>query len=370
MSISRTLPRTFLNGTAVAEDAQIFAVPGLRSAQRWAPMDWPLAQLWRVGLPGSLAMLLSVVLVSPVPARDIHVNNLAGNDLLDGRSPNQTANRTGPVRTIGRALQLASQGDRIVLAATDEPYREALSLSTGRQWGTGFRPFTIDGQGAILDGTTPIENRCWTHYRGDVFRCRPERLTYQQLHLNGKPAERRHVETGARRLPQLDPLQWMLWRGDVYFRCEKGKLPRDYDLRLTGRDVGITLYHVRHVRIHNLVVQGFRLDGINAHDGVYHCTLENVVCRGNGRSGVSVGGASRAQLVGSLVGDNGHVQVRVEGLGELKVEASDVLDNTAPPFEVSGGELVVDGKPITDQPEAEQSPDEVPSPEADPQQPL
>ena len=37
--------------------------------------------------------------------------------------------------------------------------------------------------------------------------------------------------------------------------------------------VGVTLYEVRHVIVRDLVIQGFQLDGVNAHDGVRETTL-------------------------------------------------------------------------------------------------
>ena len=59
--------------------------------------------------------------------------------------------------------------------------------------------------------------------------------------------------------------------------------------------MGITLYEVRNVVIRDLIVQGFQLDGINAHDGVFDALLKKVTCRGNARSGICVGGASRVR---------------------------------------------------------------------------
>ena len=46
--------------------------------------------------------------------------------------------------------------------------------------------------------------------------------------------------------------------------------------------VGVTLYEVRHVIVRDLVIQGFQLDGVNAHDGVRETTLSALNCRGKG----------------------------------------------------------------------------------------
>ena len=81
----------------------------------------------------------------------------------------------------------------------------------------------------------------------------------------------------------------------------------------TGHRVGITLYDVRQVVIHDLVVQDFQLDGINAHDNAVECALSKVTCQGNGRSGISVGGASKLEVVDCTSLRNGKVQLRTEG---------------------------------------------------------
>jgi hypothetical protein len=91
-----------------------------------------------------------------------------------------------------------------------------------------------------------------------------------------------------------------------------------------------------------LIVQGFQLDGINAHDGVFGATLLRVTCRGNARSGISVGGACQVRIEASLIGNNGTAQLRTEGKSHTHMVACDLLDNTAPPIVREGGEVIVD----------------------------
>lgn len=283
--------------------------------------------------------LLVFAAASLAAARDIYVNNVAGDDFLEGERP-MPHPAGGPVRTIGRALELVLPGDRIVLANTGEPYREAVCLSDTLHHGDPLRPLVIDGAGATLDGSRPIATESWQHVSGDVFRCRPYRPTYQQLFLSGKPLRRKPVATGSENRPELDPLEWCLHEGLIYFRVEKDRLPADYDLACAYHPAGITLYHVHDVLIRNLVVQGYQLDGINAHDGARRCRAEGVTLRGNGRSGLAVAGCSHFDLVGSLVGDNGAAQVYVEALGHARIEQSSLLDNTAPPVVQKGGRVV------------------------------
>ncbi|HXT60579.1 MAG TPA: right-handed parallel beta-helix repeat-containing protein [Pirellulales bacterium] len=288
----------------------------------------------------------SCMLLAPIPAsaRDLFVNNASGDDLHDGAQAATTA-FGGPLRTLRRALELVLPGDRIVLAKTDEPYRESISLSTASQCGNQLGPLVIDGQGAVLDGTVPVGEREWESVRGPVFRFRPAKSSYQQLFLAGKPAVERALEPRSHKLPELAPLEWFRRDAEIYFRVEPDKLPGDYPLSYSGLQTGITLYHVHDVVIMDLIVQGFRLDGINVNDGVRNCQLIDVTCRGNGRSGVTVAGSSHARLDGCLLGDNGTAQLRSEGVSATSVAHSELLDNTAPPVVWRGGKLEIDGQP-------------------------
>ena len=73
--------------------------------------------------------LLWLALASAGAGRDIFVNNLGGDDRFTGREPRSLAVGEGPVQTFSKALRLACGGDRIVLAATEKPYRESVSVS-------------------------------------------------------------------------------------------------------------------------------------------------------------------------------------------------------------------------------------------------
>ncbi|MHB1037823.1 MAG: right-handed parallel beta-helix repeat-containing protein [Pirellulales bacterium] len=285
-------------------------------------------------------LVIGCCLASPSLARDIFVSNTAGDDRFSGLLEKGTGAGDGPVRTLTQALRLADKGDRIVMANTGRPYRESVSLVGGKHAGDVDRPFIILGNGAVLDGSFPVPPRAWEHYRDDVFRFAPPQRAFQQLFLNGRPAVRHPVRTIDVAPPKLEPLEWCLAGGYLYFRIEPGKLIDDYRLTAAGHQVGITLYQVRHVAIFDLVVQGFQLDGINAHDGVRHCTLAGVTARGNGRSGVAVCGSSRVEINGCLLGDNGQAQLYTQDLAEVRVVNSDLLPASAPEVLQHGGKVV------------------------------
>ena len=291
--------------------------------------------------PAWVLLLVLCVLDSASPARDIFVNNVAGDDRFNGGT--ETArNQSGPCRTIGKALRLADKGDRIVIANTGQPYHESISVQAGFHSGLPGSPFTIEGQGAVLDGTLPVPPTSWDHFRGNIYRFQPRKMSYQQVFLDGKPAVQRRVPaTLLATLPKLQPLQWCLYQGHVYFCTEPGKAPPDYALTHTALLTGITLYEVRSVRIRDLVVQGFVFDGVNAHDSAFDAELSGLTCRGNGRSGISIGGSSQVRVDSCLVGDNGESQVRVRGFSRAIIERSKLIGvKDAPEFDHQGGQLI------------------------------
>ncbi len=292
--------------------------------------------------------LLTLLLAPEAIAKDIHVNNLHGDDTFTGRQTQNLPDRSGPVRSIARALRLASQGDRIVLANTAEPYREAIALSGSRHSGYSFRPFVIEGNGAVLDGSAPVAPETWENHQGPVFRFAPPRLAHQQLFLNDRPLVRVAAARQADGPPELEPLEWCLYDGHIYFSIEPDttKLPQDYALTYAHTRVGITLFHVSRVVIRDLTVQGYQLDGINAFNSAREVTLSGVTSRGNGRTGITIGGASQVLINACLVGNNGSAQVLTLPYSETGIQNSELLSNTAPGWVDQGGRVYVEGKRV------------------------
>jgi len=292
-----------------------------------------------------LVWLLSLLIVATTTARDVYVNNVIGNDMnVGGRT--DVRPQDGPVRTLNRALRLVDRGGRIVVANTGEPYREMISVCDVEQRGYPGQPLVIQGNGAVLDGTVATAPGAWTYETDNIFSFRPRRLTYQQLFRDGKPLARLRTTNFPGATLPLEPLRWALLTDRIAFRVEDGNLPEHYALRHAGLQAGITLYNTEHVRIEDLVVQGFQLDGISARELVRNCQLVRVECRANGRSGISVGGVSRVSLSSCNAYDNGRAQLRVEGRGRVTAERCDFDKDgkDVPWLELRGGRAVVDGQ--------------------------
>lgn len=293
-----------------------------------------------------LAVLGALLAVSASAlGRDIYVSNTAGDDRFSGRQDYTGPEGGGPVRTIGRALALAVYGDHIVVENTGEPYRESITLMGSHHSGSKLRPLVLQGNGAVLDGSAPIPRWAWEHYRGPVFRFIPPLKQYQQLFLGGRPAERVIGDPWSDAPPEMEPFQWCLHQGAIYFRVEEGKLPEDYGLSYAAERVGLSILYVDHVVVQDLVVQGFQLDGLNAHNSARHVLLQGIKSRGNGRAGVTIGGACDVTLEASLVGDNGQAQLLTLPYGQTTITDSVLLGNTAPGWVDHGGQVTIDGKP-------------------------
>ena len=125
------------------------------------------------------------------------------------------------MRTLAKALQLAGAGDTIVLAKTDAPYRESISLVGSRHSGTSQQPFTIQGNGAILDGSAPAPAEAWEHYKGAIFRLRVRPTGNPQLFLDGRPAVRVFAAQAAKEPARSAAAPVVLGRGANLFLRRK-----------------------------------------------------------------------------------------------------------------------------------------------------
>jgi hypothetical protein len=287
----------------------------------------------------ALLLVFSGLPAAGVAARDLFVDNRAGDDRFDGTEPQTRGGGIGPFRTIARALRAVLPGDRIILANTGDPYRESVTVEGAKHSGSSYRDFEVWGNGATLDGSASIPGEAWESMGQGLWRFSPQRKSHQLLFLDGVVADRVVVEPGAVTLPTLEPLQWCLFDRYLYFRPEEGRAPDEYALSHSALPVGITLHDVRRVTIRDLTIQGFQLDGINAHDNVFEATLDGLTCRGNARSGISVGGASRVRIQRCVLGNNGAAQLRTEGYCLVRLVDCQLLDGTAPAIVKEGGRI-------------------------------
>ncbi len=302
------------------------------------PPRWP--SVWIASF--ILTSILGNAISNQAMARDLFVNNDSGSDSHSGLSATSVGGKQGPVRTIGKALQIAKQGDSIHITNTGVPYQESVSIQNGRNSGLVGKSFRILGNGATLDGRKKISYDQWTAVGNQIYQFKPPRTSFFLLYIDNRPATQVDVPAGASKLPPLEEMQWCLFKRKVYFKPANDRLPDAFDLSYTHAQVGITLINCQHVVVENLIVQGFQLDGVNVHDNVFAARLLEITSRGNGRSGISVGGASRVQIEACLLGNNGAAQLRTEGHSVTTLKNNDLIDTNplAPAVVSDGGKII------------------------------
>jgi hypothetical protein len=302
-------------------------------------------------------MVLLILLVAEAAlGRDIFVNNQLGDDRRTGMSPVPEGHGGGPCRSISKALRIAGPSDRLIIANTGEPYRESITLEAARHSGDARDPFVVIGNGATLDGTLPLDNVNWEYAGGNLFRMRPAHKSFQQLFLDdqaapgGQPLVRRQPPEGG--APKLQPLEWCLFKGGIYFGVERDRLPYSYPLRCCSGQVGITLYEVHDVFVGDLNVRGFWLDGVNCADNVRHTTLLRLNSSENGRSGITIAGSSRVRVESCAAAGNGAAQLRTEGYSTTELLDNQLDGTSAPAIVREGGRLSEPPGAVAGQPPA------------------
>lgn len=295
---------------------------------------------------GTLAIFATSRFSPPTAvAREIFVDNVAGDDRNEGQTPIAGSGLSGPCRSITRALFIARAGDSIVVAKTAEPYRESITLEGNRHSGISTKPFRLIGNGATLDGRQPVRTGAWQPVGEGLYRFPAARQSLGMLYRDERPAYPRARPVADSTPRQLKPGEGLLYDGHYYARLDADRTPVQYDFSATALPVGITLYQVRGVIIENLIVQGFQQDGICAADDAADIELTGVTARGNGRSGVAICGSSRVSLEASLLANNGHAQLWLEGYSHAQVTLCTVPTGSAPALWRAGGRLTWDGEP-------------------------
>lgn len=251
-------------------------------------------------------------------ARDIFVDNMNGENRNNGSYSYSAGRGNGPVRTINKALKLCMPGDAIILAHHEgEPYREMVTLCGRYHSGTDTSPTRIYGNGAVLEGLHPVESVPWEPIGNDRFSIPPRLVNPQTLFFGDKRAPQPLSRDQVLARATMSPGQWYYKDGLLVLQCAKDSLPESLFPRIASLSVGITLVDVHDVEIMDLKVHGFQLDGINAHDGVTRTNLSRLTTTGCGRSGISVGGASRVRIEECTSQDNLQSQLRTEGLSQV-----------------------------------------------------
>jgi hypothetical protein len=238
------------------------------------------------------AGVLIVCSALPCRADTIFVDNLIGRDVFDGTAETPITESSGPVRTLRRAMLLARTGDTIVLKNNEVPYYDSFQLSGPRHSGYPGAEFRIVGNGVILDGSREAPPEAWQLAGENLWKLIPWRKGHFLLLLGDRPVPE-VAAPGSSNLPELPAGHWCAWRGEIFYRSAKGEPADEKPFRIAVDDVGLSLFAVENVRISDLTLRHFRIDGASAHDRCRNVVLERVTATGNGRAGLFVGGSSK-----------------------------------------------------------------------------
>ena len=248
--------------------------------------------------------LAAGLVAASADAKVIYVNNRTGDDVNNGEAAETSDRQIGPVKSLRRAGLLVGPGDTIEIANTGDTYFGSLRLIGRNGSGVESQPLTVNGNGAIVDGSVPVEPEDWESLDGELWRLEPEKKGWYQFIRGDTPVPETPVPRKATKQPAPEPGHWAAWKGAIYYRVLPDEVPPNEPFRIAMYETGVFLYGVRHVVVRDLTLRHFRLDGVNAHDLVDDAVLENITCLSNGRSGVFAGGSSRLVLQGGALRDN------------------------------------------------------------------
>ena len=234
-----------------------------------------------------------------------YVDNLAGSDDSDGNSQ-ETA-----LATIARAVSLSRNSDTIVLTKTGTVYNESISLV--KRGGTPRKPFTIEGNGAVLSGLQTLAPEKWKNAGDDLYFFPLDKTPYGQPYLAS--GGKKLVKGSAPDDLAPEQFHWDRQSG-IYFKCPPGKTLASYDLGATLIGSGFATASASYVVCRNLVCEYFANDGFNMHGDCRGIYLQNVVARYNGDDGISI------HETGGLVVRNAHVHHNSFGLQDVNAARS------------------------------------------------
>jgi hypothetical protein len=269
---------------------------------------------------GALAAALPVA-----EAAILYVDNRQGRDVYDGSAPEPIDIAAGPVRTIGRALRLAGPGDTIIVANTGVAYNGPVALATSNNGGFPGLPLTIVGNGAVVDGSQPVDPAAWIKISPGLWRMTPWRKGTYLLLDEGAPLPEQPRLRNLSGLAEMPEGRWTAYRGSIYLRLPELDAPADHALGLAWEPVGLSLYKVEYVVIRDLTFQHFQVDGVNVHDLCANVVLDNVRSLENARAGVTVAGSSAVTLRNCELAGNGRASLLILEKAGAEVDAGSQL---------------------------------------------
>lgn len=243
--------------------------------------------------------LVLVLCLSRSWARDIHV----GQD----------------VKTISEAIKLAQPGDTVHLQPI--VYRDYVGLY-GKQGEPG-KPITIDGHGATLEGSEPLDATKWKElspglFANDALLPRLDDAVIGRWFFlwNGKMNRMGRTSKGAspplKKVEELGAGEWTFVKdpsreqppskqiyGTFYIKLAAGEKLANANIALPVRSAGVQMSHLNsHLVIRNLTATHPYNDGFNIHGDCRDVVFENIRAIECGDDGISAHESAQYQVKG------------------------------------------------------------------------
>ena len=222
-------------------------------------------------------------------ARALRVDPRSGDDKNDGT--------TSPLKTIARAIRIAQPGDTIHLATAR--YFESADLSN--KHGAAGSPITLDGHGAVLDGSEPVRAADWESLGGGLFRKvklvprMDDAILGRWFFLwDGKMNHMGRTSKGKsaplKKPADLQPDEWTYVKDEdaFYLRIAEGRSLDAANIRYPARSSGVVESIAgSHLTVRNIIATHVYNDGYNIHGAQRDMVFENIAAIECGDDGFS-----------------------------------------------------------------------------------
>lgn len=218
--------------------------------------------------------------------RDLYVDPDKGNDSADGLLA-IAKEKSGPVKTIARAIRLAQAGDTVHLAPMKTPYHES-AIFYDRSGEPG-KPITLDGHGNTITGCEPLNLADWQMtsaglYRNDhLLRVDDAVLMRWFFRFDGKMNHMSRSSKGPseplKKVAELKPGEWTFVKEEqaFYIKIDPGKKLGDYRIEAPVRGSGVVVAgNCNHLVIRNITATHVYNDGYNIHGVCRDVKFENI----------------------------------------------------------------------------------------------
>jgi len=224
-----------------------------------------------------------------------------GDDSLNGLSA-AAKDKSGPFKTIRKAVLTAKPGDYIRINPSKTPYNEMIEILN--RSGKPGAPITIDGQGSVLTGADPIDLSTWENTGNGLYK-NTEMYTAYKLNpdimarfffvFDGRPNLMNRTSKGAsdpfKKPEDLSSGEWTFAAEEkaFYIKTDPEKKIESYHIEVPVRGNGVAIYgdYCESWRIKNITAKHAYNDGYNIHGKTRDIEFHNIQAIENGDDGIS-----------------------------------------------------------------------------------